>query len=290
MSDDRPDSSAAQLREPWTSGPWKVHRIVLGPDAEAIVGGVTSDSNGEANARLIALAPEMADLLSRIDQEAILNKLADAAGPITLDPGLARVGRRASHPSKRGRGSGRGDNTRRPIRSFSGLTPFRPADLLEQLRVDEEAKDEDSRIADDLLIKLATHLTRLVDGHRCPRCDTALPDEMPAGSRVTACRCIPICSLCGQAEGLLSGGRNRGDRMAFNKDWGSSRVNVERSRESAIAVNDLVMKGKDGNLDVETGVSIDEDGAGPVVIGPPSTGGWAQFGDDGNDEEDRRGR
>lgn len=36
----------------------------------------------------------------------------------------------------------------------------------------------------------------------CPRCQGPLPrpPEYPAGSRITRCRCIPICSGCGSDE------------------------------------------------------------------------------------------
>jgi len=42
-----------------------------------------------------------------------------------------------------------------------------------------------------------------IDGGQCARCDTALVEgEIPSGSRVTDCRCIPVCTLCGEIEAL----------------------------------------------------------------------------------------
>jgi len=45
-------------------------------------------------------------------------------------------------------------------------------------------------------------VTKTIDDERCPRCLDPLPEPpiMPAGSRVTECRCIPICSACGTHE------------------------------------------------------------------------------------------
>jgi hypothetical protein len=41
-----------------------------------------------------------------------------------------------------------------------------------------------------------------INSGRCPRCRGPLPNppEFPAGSRVTRCRCIPICGGCGSDE------------------------------------------------------------------------------------------
>ena len=41
-----------------------------------------------------------------------------------------------------------------------------------------------------------------IESGRCPRCERPLPQppEWPAGSRITACRSIPICGRCGSDE------------------------------------------------------------------------------------------
>lgn len=57
-----------------------------------------------------------------------------------------------------------------------------------------------------------TALTQVIDLGKCPRCGEPLPllPEYPAGSRITACRCIPICGPCGTHEGIegfVNGGR-----------------------------------------------------------------------------------
>jgi hypothetical protein len=69
-------------------------------------------------------------------------------------------------------------------RSFSGAHPFRPVHLRAVLLNDDQLVD----------------LVQLIDGEICPRCLGFLPEEFPAGSRVTDCRCIPVCSDCGSDE------------------------------------------------------------------------------------------
>lgn len=41
-----------------------------------------------------------------------------------------------------------------------------------------------------------------IESGRCPRCEGPLPEPpvSPAGSRITACRSIPICGRCGSDE------------------------------------------------------------------------------------------
>ena len=46
-------------------------------------------------------------------------------------------------------------------------------------------------------------LLDLLEEGVCPRCGAApLPEEpeLPAGSKITSCRCVPICETCGGAE------------------------------------------------------------------------------------------
>ncbi len=73
------------------------------------------------------------------------------------------------------------------IESFSGSGPWHPAVLM-----DTNAEES------------GTALQIVSDIHegRCPRCQRPLPTgrEFPAGSRITACRSIPICGQCGEDE------------------------------------------------------------------------------------------
>jgi hypothetical protein len=71
------------------------------------------------------------------------------------------------------------------VHTFSGTHPFRA----------EHAGDNPRVVA-------------LIEAERCPRCEGALypdgrvPAWQPAGSRATACRCIPVCEDCAHAEAL----------------------------------------------------------------------------------------
>ena len=88
------------------------------------------------------------------------------------------------------------------ILTSSGLHPFRVEHLAEAL-------------GDDPHEWLAHFLTALEEG-RCPRCDGPLmraedgmihppgdDGSVPAGSLVTACRCIPVCEDCEADEDIF---------------------------------------------------------------------------------------
>jgi hypothetical protein len=69
--------------------------------------------------------------------------------------------------------------------------------------IDAIAAADDFPTNPDVIKDHAARLVALIDAGTCPRCEIPLPkaDELPAGSRVTDCRCIPICRLCGSEEG-----------------------------------------------------------------------------------------
>lgn len=73
-----------------------------------------------------------------------------------------------------------------PMRSFSGLHEFTPDILLA------------TQVHDDT----AASIVESVELGYCPRCEGAMPKppELPAGSRITRCRSIPICGRCGVDE------------------------------------------------------------------------------------------
>jgi hypothetical protein len=82
------------------------------------------------------------------------------------------------------------------VQTFSGAHPFRPACLLSAYR---ESSDEEVDCTDEV----AVLIERYIDRGLCPRCGRRYQErEMPAGSRVTSCRCIPVCRECGRAEAL----------------------------------------------------------------------------------------
>jgi hypothetical protein len=77
------------------------------------------------------------------------------------------------------------------IESFSGAHPFRPLCLAELL-------DDPDQVYD---------ITAMIDLGHCPRCEERMLPQRPnypAGSRVTRCRCIPICSACGSHEAFVA--------------------------------------------------------------------------------------
>lgn len=83
----------------------------------------------------------------------------------------------AHHPATRNR----------PIRSFTGQSPWHPSLL-----------DDFTDIEPDVAYEIADN----IEHGRCPRCTRPLPEppECPVGSRFTDCRSIPICAPCGQDE------------------------------------------------------------------------------------------
>jgi len=122
--------------------------------------------------------------------------------------------------------------------------------------------------------------------------------EIPSGSRLTDCRCIPVCSLCGRAEALsgLAQALIRGpeDSLLIPLispvcDWPVRRA----KQQSAVDEFDrrpvcqwreaLILFNTDGGLSVasETGVAQLELGEHP--------GGWLEYGhDDSMDREERQ--
>lgn len=149
-----------------------------------------------------------------------------------------------------------------PIRTFSGTHAFDPS-VLADTDAYEEGTDE--QIIDD------------IKGGRCPRCWGPLPtrSELPAGSRVTACRSIPICGRCGSDEVFEAM-----DTMdaATGKGWGVSSAGCwpvtideidERRARYMRQAKPAILTG-DGHL-------VTEDGSTPVS-NPRNTGGWAQYG------------
>jgi len=159
------------------------------------------------------------------------------------------------------------------IRTFSGTHAWDPSVL-----VDTDANANEQGNADDIVWDIEHGL--------CPRCEGPLPTMpgFPAGSRITACRSIPICGRCGLDEvfELLDSSRRYG---ATHPDL------VSRSPAGAwpIPVEDIeerrarhLQQMTPAILDLANGTSITKDGVAPL-INPCNTGGWAQygFGDEG---------
>jgi hypothetical protein len=158
---------------------------------------------------------------------------------------------------------------RKKIRTFSGTHEFDPTVL-----VDTNAHEEGN----------ADQIVEDIKSGRCPRCWGPLPTmpEYPAGSRVTHCRTIPICGPCGEdefREAIYDGAMSSAGAWPIPVEC----IDDRRARFEGEATLAILAFGKDGDEHL-----ITEDGAAPVmVINPCNTGGWAQYGFAGDDEDDR---
>ena len=150
--------------------------------------------------------------------------------------------------------------------SFSGAHPFRPQCLL----------DAFGNPDDDLL----TDVIRLIEGvdrGECPRCRGPLPQApgLPAGSRLTRCRCIPVCGPCGDHEGIPASWRaNYIGAEVDDLGWLIDPAEREEERAAFYAAHP-----PQPAILGPAGVLVTEDGAGPIA-GRPRPGGWAEFGFD----------
>lgn len=87
------------------------------------------------------------------------------------------------------------------VTSLSAAHPFTPAHLAEAMRW----VTDDPRGTNEALVQRAlAKAVETIDVGLCPRCQDPLPtgNVLPAGSRVTQCRCVPICGRCGEVEAL----------------------------------------------------------------------------------------
>jgi hypothetical protein len=182
-------------------------------------------------------------------------------------------------------------NEKEMVDSFSGAHPFRPAHLKAVLEREEPTAD-----IDELVWALEALVTE-IDTGRCPRCGNGLdsgygPDGVqiagltPSGSRVTACRCVPVCSICSGHESLVY------PLQEFRYgpwDW----MCDPRSQDEMKTELDAVLRLGEEAIMVLGGSAttvITQDGASPVVP-RKHPGGWLEFGhDDEQDRDELRGR
>ncbi|UGQ59869.1 hypothetical protein LSF60_10565 [Rhodococcus pyridinivorans] len=140
-------------------------------------------------------------------------------------------------------------------RSFSGRHGFNATCLIDVCSIDDIARVEED----------------ITDG-TCPRCWGRLPEppEYPAGSRVTSCRCIPICGTCGtdeSDESLSDGG------ISDPSLWPIDRDEIDARRAWMLANSRMVV------LDIGSMQALDENGV-TAVHPRPNPSGWAEFGRD----------
>jgi hypothetical protein len=116
------------------------------------------------------------------------------------------------------------------LRSTSATHEFRPRCLKTEI---ERLLDERGDFGRGLLVHALVALLHDIDHDRCPRCQGPLrtvEDEVPIGSRVTSCRCIPLCAACGACE---TSERSVGGHSSV-LDWYASRAvrhDLERDLE-----------------------------------------------------------
>ncbi len=86
------------------------------------------------------------------------------------------------------------------LRPSAATHEFRPRCLKAEI---ERLLDERGDFGRGLLVHALVALLHDIDHGRCPRCQGPLrtvEDEVPVGSRVTSCRCIPLCAACSACE------------------------------------------------------------------------------------------
>ena len=87
-----------------------------------------------------------------------------------------------------------------PVQARFATHPFRPTCLRSEL---ERHLDQQGEVDRGVVVHTLVGLLHDIDHGACPRCQgpsRTLPGGIPAGSRVTACRCIPICAECEAME------------------------------------------------------------------------------------------
>jgi len=108
-----------------------------------------------------------------------------------------------------------------------------------------------------------------IESGRCPRCEGLLPQQFPAGSRLTRCRSIPVCSACGSDEADQCVRRDLA--LSPASSWPLNREDIDRRRRQRDAGSAHATLGAEGRILTEGGVI-------PVAPARYDTGGWAQYG------------
>lgn len=152
-------------------------------------------------------------------------------------------------------------------RSFSGTHAFKPGCVSDAAKL-AAVTDFGYSPDDDGVTKIGAHWAAKVsdslDKGMCPRCRGKMPEppQYPAGSRVTSCRCIPVCNLCGQDEAFypMPIWRWPTSRSAMTK----RRNKLDGKRELGFLAGDRI---------------ITESGSREFTL-REHPGGWAEFGHD----------
>jgi len=184
------------------------------------------------------------------------------------------------------------------IRTFSGAHPFRPSCLIEAYEDCMRYEYTDPKDRREEAVEFVEERLPTIDAGRCARCNGDLEDwEIPSGSRLTACRCIPLCTTCGRAEALsglaqvLIRGPEDGPLVPLIcpvYDWPVSR----KEQEDAVAEFDrrgqvreaLLLINTDGGLSLAT-----EEGVAQVQM-REHPDGWLEHGYDESADRAERER
>jgi hypothetical protein len=166
------------------------------------------------------------------------------------------------------------------IQSFSGAHPFRPQCIIDAI-VDEWALE--GLVVTERANESAATITLKIDGGTCPRCDGPLDLGRSAGSRMTRCRCVPICETCGGDE-TNQGIRGRGVSQTWR--WPLRKGDITRRRDKALKgftlMTGVMVGGDDGEAKMLTEAGVSE------LVMRPNPSGWAEFGfDDTEDQAER---
>lgn len=156
--------------------------------------------------------------------------------------------------------------------SFSGTHPYRPECAANAVELDWHGQIPEATLQ-DAIRRHSTRVTELLEAGKCPRCRQRFDVTRAAGSRTTSCRCIPICSKCGEDEALQENFSKQG--LAQVWQWPiSASARTRRARKFEESAREVTATLADGALLTEDGV---------MEIPAPSTGGWAQYGYDEGD-------
>ena len=122
-----------------------------------------------------------------------------------------------------------------------GTHDFRPECVRAEL---ERHLDLQGDVERGVLAHALVALLHDIDHGACPRCQGPIrtaDGRDPVGSRVRACRCIPICALCGDLEekemevgdryAVFDWFRDREVRADLERDLGESPFDLTRTEE-----------------------------------------------------------
>ena len=123
------------------------------------------------------------------------------------------------------------------VRSFSGRHDWHSSVLNDT--------DADKSTADRIIHN--------IESSRCPRCEEPLATKIPAGSRITDCRSIPICTSCRSDEAQQC--TRRGLSLSPASAWPLDRKELEQRRKERDAKKVRVLAiNADGSIVTERGV------------------------------------